>query len=51
MCDGTPHDRPGVKEEDERKRKRLKATGYRVVVIGYDAIDEGLDYLGARLGY
>ena len=51
MCDGGPHDQPGVHEEDERKRRGLKGAGYRVVVVRYDAIDDGLDELANRLGW
>jgi hypothetical protein len=40
-----------VREEDERKRRALKGAGYRVVVIRYDAIDDGLDDLENRLGW
>jgi Domain of unknown function (DUF1998) len=51
MCDGTPHDQAGVSEQDELKRKRLKALGYRVVVIRYDDVEDGVNKLAARLGY
>jgi hypothetical protein len=51
MCDGPPHDEPGVAADDAIKRKKLKARGYRVVVVHYADIDAGLDELGKRLGY
>lgn len=35
FCDGTPHDRPDVQEDDRVKRKVLRNAGYRVVVWHY----------------
>jgi len=49
FVDGSPHYREYVQAADERKRKRLKALGYRVVVIRADDLDAGLDDLAARL--
>lgn len=41
FCDGTPHDDPSVKLEDEKKRKALKASGYQVLSWYYkDSLDE-----------
>jgi hypothetical protein len=50
FVDGSPHHRDYVQEADERKRQRLKALGYRVVVVRADESDAGLDDLAARLG-
>lgn len=36
FCDGTPHDRPDVAEDDRRKRQMLEDAGYLVVVWRYD---------------
>jgi len=35
FCDGTPHNRPEVKEEDEAKRQAILARGDEVWVWGY----------------
>ncbi len=35
FCDGTPHDRPEIKEEDEIKRQQLIAMGYQVFTYYY----------------
>lgn len=35
FCDGTPHDRPEVKEDDRRKREVLENAGYCVLVWHY----------------
>ena len=50
FCDGSPHDKDYVAAADEEKRRKLKAAGYIIVTIRYDAIEEGLDELGRRLG-
>lgn len=41
FCDGTPHDRPDVQEDDKRKRAALRDEGYDVVVYYYkDDLDD-----------
>lgn len=35
FCDGTPHDDPEVKKDDEAKRKTLRAAGYQVLCWHY----------------
>jgi len=35
FCDGTPHDEPGVKKDDETKRNALKSAGYQVLSWHY----------------
>jgi hypothetical protein len=50
FVDGSPHYQDYVQAADARKRNRLKALGYRVVVIRADDLDAGLDDLAARLG-
>jgi very-short-patch-repair endonuclease len=36
FIDGTPHDEPARKEQDQRERKKLEDLGYRVIVIRCD---------------
>ena len=36
FIDGTPHDEPARKVQDQRERKKLEDLGYRVIVIRYD---------------
>lgn len=36
FIDGTPHDEPVRKEQDQRERKKLEDLGYRVIVIRHD---------------
>lgn len=50
FVDGSPHYRDYVRAADERKRKRLKALGYRLVVVRADDPDAGLNELAARVG-
>ena len=49
FVDGSPHYRDYVQAADQRKRRRLKALGYRVVVVQVDDPHSGLDDLAARL--
>ncbi|MBC7250472.1 MAG: DEAD/DEAH box helicase [Anaerolineae bacterium] len=50
FVDGSPHHRDYVQAADERKRTRLKALGYRVVVVRGEDLEAGLDDVAARLG-
>jgi very-short-patch-repair endonuclease len=50
FVDGSPHHQDYVQEADERKRRRLKALGYRIAVVQGDAPDAGLGDLAARVG-
>ncbi|MCP4544844.1 MAG: DUF1998 domain-containing protein, partial [bacterium] len=50
FVDGSPHHRDYVQAADERKRRRLKALGYRVVVVRSEEPATGLDDLATRLG-
>ncbi|MBN1812558.1 MAG: DEAD/DEAH box helicase [Anaerolineae bacterium] len=50
MVDGSPHHRDYVQAADEEKRQRLKALGYRMVVIKGEEPETGLDDLAARVG-
>ena len=49
FVDGSPHHRDYVAAADERKRRRLKALGYRILVIAGDALEEALTRLGEWL--
>lgn len=49
FVDGSPHYLDYVQAADERKRKRLKALGYRVVVIRGEDVAGGLDELAGRV--
>ncbi len=49
FVDGSPHHRDYVREADQRKRRRLKALGYRVVVVRAGESEAGLAELAARL--
>jgi hypothetical protein len=50
FVDGSPHYRDYVQAADERKRKRLKALGYRVVVVRAENPETGLSELATRIG-
>jgi len=50
FVDGSPHHRDYVQAADQRKRGRLKALGYRVLVVKAGELEVGLDDLAARLG-
>ncbi len=50
FVDGSPHYRDYVEAADERKRKRLKALGYRVVVIRGEDLAGGVAELAERMG-
>jgi len=50
FADGSPHHRDYVQVADKRKRQRLKALGYRVVVVKAEEPDVGLSKLAERLG-
>lgn len=46
FCDGTPHDKGNVQEDDSEKRHALKSAGYQVLVWHYlDSLDE---FVGKR---
>jgi very-short-patch-repair endonuclease len=49
FVDGSPHHRDYVQAADERKRRRLKALGYRVVVVKGGEPEAGLKDLTARV--
>lgn len=49
FVDGSPHYKDYVSAADHIKRNRLKAMGYRVVVIGGEDVRIGLDDLASRL--
>ncbi|MBL7202066.1 MAG: DEAD/DEAH box helicase [Anaerolineae bacterium] len=49
FVDGSPHYRDYVQDADERKRRRLRALGYRIVVVRGDDLDTGLDDLESRV--
>jgi very-short-patch-repair endonuclease len=42
FVDGPAHDEDYVKKDDEEKRKKLKALGYRVYIIHHASLDEGI---------
>ena len=42
FVDGPAHDEDYVKKDDEEKRKKLKALGYRVYVIHHINLDDGV---------
>jgi replicative superfamily II helicase len=49
FVDGTDHDTIHNQAIDTEKRKKLKALGYRVIVIRYDDLEGGLDSLSSVL--
>ncbi|NLF03372.1 MAG: DUF1998 domain-containing protein, partial [Anaerolineales bacterium] len=49
FVDGSPHFRDYVANADERKRRRLRALGYRIVVVRSDDMESCLDDLSARV--
>jgi len=50
FVDGSPHYRDYVQAADERKRRRLKALGYRILVVAGDGLEEALARLEEWLG-
>ncbi|MCJ7430178.1 DEAD/DEAH box helicase [Candidatus Bathyarchaeota archaeon] len=50
FVDGPAHDEDYVKKDDEEKRKKLKALGYRVYVIHHANLDEGFAKLRRAFG-
>lgn len=50
LVDGPAHDQDYVHAGDVNRRTRLRAAGYSVVSIRFDAIGEGLAQLAERLG-
>jgi len=50
FADGSPHYRDYVAAADATKRKRLKARGYRIVVVKAEDPEAGLHDLQTRLG-
>lgn len=49
FVDGPVHEEDYVKKDDEEKRKKLRALGYRVFVVHYANIEEGLSKLRTAL--
>jgi len=50
FVDGSPHYQDYVQAADERKRRRLKALGYRILAITGDGLEEALTRLREWLG-
>ena len=50
FIDGAPHHLEQIKRDDDKKRRRLKALGYKVVAIDADAPEAGIAELKRRLG-
>lgn len=42
FVDGPAHDEDYTKRDDEEKRKKIRALGYRVFVVHYSKIELGL---------
>jgi len=49
FVDGSPHHRDYVRASDDRKRRRLRALGYRIVVVRGEDPEAGLNDLAARV--
>jgi hypothetical protein len=49
FVDGSPHHQDYVRAADDRKRRRLKALGYRIVMVGGDDLETGLYDLESRV--
>ena len=49
FIDGPDHDKDYVKEDDERKRSKLKKLGYKIIQIHYENINQGLEALKLSL--
>jgi hypothetical protein len=45
FIDGPDHDKDYVKEDDERKRTKLKKLGYKIITIHYESIKDGIELL------
>ncbi|NJO91530.1 MAG: DUF1998 domain-containing protein [Chloroflexia bacterium] len=50
FIDGPDHDKDYVKVDDERKRKKLKSLGYKVIIIHHANIESGIELLTNSLG-
>ena len=50
FVDGSPHYLDYVKAGDEEKRRKLRALGYRIIVVKGEDIQDGLDELASRVG-
>ena len=51
FVDGSPHRKDYVAVADEEKRRKLKARGYRLVVVTEEDIEGGVSALAAQLGF
>ena len=49
FIDGPDHDKDYVKEDDERKRTKLKKLGYKINQIHHENINQGLEALKMSL--
>ena len=49
LVDGSPHHLYYVQAADDWKRRRLRALGYRIVVVRGEEMDTGLNDLAERL--
>jgi hypothetical protein len=50
FIDGPDHDKNHIKDNDDRKRKRLKMLNFKYVVIHHSSIDIGIENLLTELG-